>query len=137
MSTVAVTSVMEAVSSVVTQVTGTASANIPYNPDLLWIVIVAFIVSFILAFGVGANDVANSFGTSVGSKVLTIRQACILATIFEIAGAVLIGKFTVSSSVLESKINQFLSFPFLQVTKCLIRCVKESLTRRFTTIRKN
>ena len=140
MSTVAVTSVMEAVSSVVTQVTGTASGNIPYNPDLLWIVIVAFIVSFILAFGVGANDVANSFGTSVGSKVLTIRQACILATIFEIAGAVLIGKFTVSSSVLESKVNQFLSFPFLsflQVTKCLIRCVKESLTRRFTTIRKN
>lgn len=62
-----------------------------YASDLLWIVILGFIVSFILAFGVGANDVANSFGTSVGSKVLTIRQACILATIFEIAGAVLIG----------------------------------------------
>lgn len=61
------------------------------SPDVLWIVISGFIVSFVLAFGVGANDVANSFGTSVGSKVLTIRQACILATIFEIAGAVLIG----------------------------------------------
>ena len=61
------------------------------SADVLWIVIAGFIVSFILAFGVGANDVANSFGTSVGSKVLTIRQACILATIFEIAGAVLIG----------------------------------------------
>lgn len=61
------------------------------NPNVLWIVISGFIVSFVLAFGVGANDVANSFGTSVGSKVLTIRQACILATIFEIAGAVLIG----------------------------------------------
>ena len=62
------------------------------SPDVLWIVVAGFIVSFILAFGVGANDVANTFGTSVGSKVLTIRQACILATIFEIAGTVLIGK---------------------------------------------
>jgi len=61
------------------------------DQSVLWIVISGFIVSFVLAFGVGANDVANSFGTSVGSKVLTIRQACILATIFEIAGAVLIG----------------------------------------------
>lgn len=60
--------------------------------DVLWILIVGFIVAFILAFGIGANDVANSFGTSVGSKVLTVKQACCLATIFEIAGAVLIGE---------------------------------------------
>ncbi|XP_061713299.1 sodium-dependent phosphate transporter 1 [Cydia pomonella] len=63
----------------------------PYASELLWFVIAGFVVAFVLAFGIGANDVANSFGTSVGSKVLTLTQACVLATIFEIAGAVLIG----------------------------------------------
>lgn len=63
----------------------------PFSVEILWLVICSFLVSFVLAFGIGANDVANSFGTSVGSKVLTVRSACWLATIFEIAGAVLIG----------------------------------------------
>ena len=61
------------------------------DPDWLWMVIVGFIIAFFLAFGLGANDVANSFGTSIGSKVLTIRQACILGTIFEVLGAILVG----------------------------------------------
>ncbi|KAG5343553.1 S20AA protein, partial [Acromyrmex charruanus] len=65
--------------------------SIPYDENLIWIVVIGFIVAFVLAFGIGANDVANSFGTSVGAGVLTIFQACALATVFEIAGAVLIG----------------------------------------------
>lgn len=64
-----------------------------YSADVLWIVILGFIIAFILAFGIGANDVANSFGTSVGSGVLSIRSACFLATVCEISGAILIGKF--------------------------------------------
>ncbi|XP_063696969.1 sodium-dependent phosphate transporter 2 [Culicoides brevitarsis] len=63
----------------------------PMLVEVLWIVILGFVIAFILAFGIGANDVANSFGTSVGSGVLTIRQACWLATICEVSGAVLIG----------------------------------------------
>ncbi|CAG9864552.1 unnamed protein product [Phyllotreta striolata] len=63
----------------------------PYSQDQLWLVILGFLIAFVLAFGIGANDVANSFGTSVGSKVLTIFQACCLATVFEVTGAILIG----------------------------------------------
>lgn len=64
----------------------------PYATNLIWLIVIGFLIAFVLAFGIGANDVANSFGTSVGSKVLTIFQACCLATVFEVAGSVLIGK---------------------------------------------
>ncbi|XP_061623453.1 sodium-dependent phosphate transporter 2 isoform X1 [Phyllopteryx taeniolatus] len=57
----------------------------------LWMVILGFIIAFILAFSVGANDVANSFGTAVGSGVVTLKQACILASIFETVGSMLLG----------------------------------------------
>uniref|UniRef100_A0A673H847 Phosphate transporter n=1 Tax=Sinocyclocheilus rhinocerous TaxID=307959 RepID=A0A673H847_9TELE len=59
--------------------------------DYLWLLVVGFIIAFILAFSVGANDVANSFGTAVGSGVVTLKQACILATVFETLGSVLLG----------------------------------------------
>ncbi|XP_073493095.1 sodium-dependent phosphate transporter 2 isoform X2 [Phyllobates terribilis] len=59
--------------------------------EYMWMVILGFIIAFILAFSVGANDVANSFGTAVGSGVVTLRQACILASIFETTGSVLLG----------------------------------------------
>ncbi|XP_043839181.1 sodium-dependent phosphate transporter 2 isoform X1 [Dromiciops gliroides] len=59
--------------------------------DYLWMVILGFIIAFILAFSVGANDVANSFGTAVGSGVVSLKQACILASIFETTGSVLLG----------------------------------------------
>ncbi|WP_066961171.1 inorganic phosphate transporter [Microbulbifer sp. Q7] len=53
--------------------------------------ILACVFGFFMAWGVGANDVANAMGTSVGSRALTIKQAIIIAMIFEFAGAYLAG----------------------------------------------
>lgn len=80
--------------------------------EYVWMVVVGFIIAFVLAFSVGANDVANSFGTAVGSGVLTLRKACILATIFETLGSVLLGakvSETIRKGIID--VNMFNSTP--------------------------
>lgn len=57
----------------------------------LILIVLAAAVGFVMAWGIGANDVANAMGTSVGSKALTIKQAILIAMIFEFAGAYLAG----------------------------------------------
>ncbi|MGB2516377.1 MAG: inorganic phosphate transporter, partial [Pseudomonadales bacterium] len=53
------------------------------------LLILAIIFGVFMAWGVGANDVANAMGTSVGSGAITLRQAVLIAMVFEFAGAYL------------------------------------------------
>ena len=53
--------------------------------------VLAIIFGFYMTWGIGANDVANAMGTSVGSGAITVKQAIIVAAIFEFAGAFIAG----------------------------------------------
>jgi PiT family inorganic phosphate transporter len=71
------------------------------------LLILACLFGFFMAWGVGANDVANAMGTSVGSNALTVKQAIIIAMIFEFAGAYLAGgevTSTIRKGIIDSAV---------------------------------
>jgi sodium-dependent phosphate transporter len=79
-----------------------------------WILVAGGINSFIDACGIGANDLANSFGTTYGSKVLTLAQIVGLASVFEFGGAMLLGApvtNTLAGSI--SNVAYFKSQPYV------------------------
>ena len=53
--------------------------------------VMAIIFGLYMTWGIGANDVANAMGTSVGSGAITVKQAIIIAAVFEFAGAFIAG----------------------------------------------
>ena len=80
------------------------------------LILLAGLFGFFMAWGVGANDVANAMGTSVGSKALTIKQAILIAMVFEFAGAYLAGgevTSTIRKGIVDSDV--FVSSPDLLV----------------------
>ena len=74
--------------------------------------------SFFMAWGVGANDVANAMGTSVGARAITIKQAILIAMIFEFSGAWLAGgevTSTIRSGIIDVETAGFNERPELLV----------------------
>ena len=61
---------------------------VTYGP---WFIGLALVAGLYMTWGVGANDLANAMGTSVGAGALSVKQAIIIAAVFEFAGAVLAG----------------------------------------------
>lgn len=83
------------------------------NP-YLWIVVVGGFVCFLVACGNGANDLANAFGTSYGSRVLTLMQIIVIAAACEFAGAAGLGSnvaTTMSSGI--AKMATFENDPYV------------------------
>eukprot|EP00879_Flechtneria_rotunda_P006676 GHRR01007016.1.p1 GENE.GHRR01007016.1~~GHRR01007016.1.p1 ORF type:complete len:614 (+),score=157.23 GHRR01007016.1:344-2185(+) len=79
----------------------------PAMPSYLWLVVVGAFAAFGFGWGTGANDVANAFGTSVGAKTITLRQAVIIAAIFEFGGAMLLGRVvtaTISGGIADPSV---------------------------------
>ena len=70
-----------------------------------WIFVSGILFSFYNAWGGGANDCANSFATAVGSKSVTLKQAILIASVFEFAGAVLMGSL-VTDTVRKKIVSQ-------------------------------
>ncbi len=80
--------------------------------------ILACVFGFFMAWGVGANDVANAMGTSVGAKAITIKQAILIAMVFEFAGAYFAGgevTSTIRSGIIDIEKAGFADSPELLV----------------------
>lgn len=86
----------------------------------------ACIFGFMMAYAIGANDVANAMGTSVGSKSLTLKQALLIAAVFEFLGALLAGgevTNTLRQDIIHPSLFEDSKYVFLNgMLSCLLAC---------------
>ena len=81
------------------------------EPVMTLVLILSLAVCAYMAWNIGANDVANAMGTSVGSRALTLKQAVIVAAVFEFCGA-----FFAGDAVTDTVRKGILSVDFDTVT---------------------
>ncbi len=101
---------------------------------LLTFLIIGLVFGLYVAWNIGANDVANAMGTSVGSKALTIRQALLIAAVFEFAGAYLVGgqvTETVKKGIVD--VELFADAPMVFVVVMLSALLSAGLWLQFAT----
>lgn len=79
-------------------------------------IVFACAVGLWMTWGIGANDLANIMSTAMGSRALTVKQAMVIAIVFEIAGAFLGGNEvsdTVRGGILD--VQDFINLPHILI----------------------
>jgi len=93
---------------------------------ILLIIPLTILMGIAIGWSIGANDAANSMGTAVGSKVLTLKQAIILISIFGFLGAFLQGGHvvkTISRGIVRiDQLDKDLAI-YLALTACFGACL--------------
>lgn len=66
------------------------------RPDAALAIAAAALAAY-MAMNIGAKDVANNVGAAVGARAITMRQALLMAAVFEVLGAIIAGGPVVST----------------------------------------
>lgn len=69
------------------------------------LLILSVVAGAYMAWNIGANDCANAMASAVGAKVITLKQALVLATILTFLGATFVGSH-VAHTILKGIIDQ-------------------------------
>jgi PiT family inorganic phosphate transporter len=72
----------------------------------LYLLLLSVLAGAYMAWNIGANDCANAMASAVGAKVITLRQALVLATILTFIGATFVGSHvaqTVRKGIVDSQ----------------------------------
>jgi len=97
------------------------------EPITVVLIGLALVVCAYMAWNIGANDVANAMGTSVGSRALTLKQAVVIAAVFEFCGAFFAGDavtdtvrkgiltvdFDTTTGTVDAVLSQDIAFGFI------------------------
>lgn len=69
------------------------------------LLVVSVLAGAYMAWNIGANDCANAMASAVGAKVITLRQALVLATVLTFLGATFVGSH-VANTILKGIVDQ-------------------------------